>query len=54
LFFPINPGHEDASWKQLYDEGIDRFLSGSFAGEYQEKLIEKFDTYLPELPPWKK
>lgn len=53
LFFPINPGHEDASWKQLYDEGIDRFLSGEFAGEYQEKLIAKFDTYLPELPPWK-
>jgi phosphoglycolate phosphatase-like HAD superfamily hydrolase len=54
LFFPINPGHEDASWKQLYDEGIDRFLTGTFAGAYQDKLIAKFDTYLPEKPFWKK
>ena len=52
LFFPINPGHEDASWKRLYDEGIDRFLGGTFAGEYQNKLLAEFETYLPEKPPW--
>src|SRR5688572_26317651 len=28
LFFPINPGAEEQSWKRLFDEGIDRFLSG--------------------------
>jgi phosphoglycolate phosphatase-like HAD superfamily hydrolase len=54
LFFPINPGHEEASWKRLYDEGIDRFLGGTFAGEYQDQLLAQFDTYLPEVPPWKK
>jgi phosphoglycolate phosphatase-like HAD superfamily hydrolase len=54
LFFPINPGAEDASWKRLYDEGIDRFLAGTFAGAYQEKLLAEFDTYLPEKPPWLK
>ncbi len=54
LFFPINPGAEDASWKRLYDEGIDRFLAGTFAGAYQEQLLAEFDTYLPEKPPWLK
>lgn len=53
LFFPINPGHEDASWKRLLDEGIDRFLAGTFTGAYQDKLLAEFDTYLPEKPPWK-
>lgn len=53
LFFPINPGHEDASWRRLYDEGIDRFFDDNFAGEYQQQLLREFDTYLPEQPPWK-
>jgi phosphoglycolate phosphatase-like HAD superfamily hydrolase len=52
LFFPINPGHEDASWKRLLDEGIGRFLGGTFAGEYQNKLLSEFDTYLPDKLPW--
>jgi phosphoglycolate phosphatase-like HAD superfamily hydrolase len=52
LFFPINPGAEEESWKRLYDEGIDRFLAGTFAGEYQERLLAEFDTYLPDKPPW--
>ena len=53
LFFPINPGAEEASWKRFYEEGIDRFLSGTFAGAYQEQLLAEFDRYLPALPPWK-
>jgi phosphoglycolate phosphatase-like HAD superfamily hydrolase len=52
LFFPINPGHEDASWQRLLDEGIDRFLNGTFAGEYEDRLNEEFESYLPEHPPW--
>ncbi len=52
LFFPINPGAEEASWKDFHDEGIERFLSGTFAGEYQAKLLAEFDEYLPEKPPW--
>lgn len=52
LFFPINPGHEEASWKRLLDEGIDRFYEGTFAGEYQEKLVAEFNKYLPASPPW--
>ncbi|MCH8047162.1 MAG: HAD family hydrolase [Planctomycetes bacterium] len=52
LFFPINPGQEEASWKRFLDEGIDKFLSGQFAGEYQAALVEEFESFLPEKPPW--
>jgi phosphoglycolate phosphatase-like HAD superfamily hydrolase len=52
LFFPINPGAEEASWKRFHDEAIDRFLDGTFAGDYQQELLDEFDRYLPEKPPW--
>jgi len=52
LFFPINPGAEEASWKRFYEEGIERFFAGTFAGAYQQSLLEEFDSYLPERPPW--
>jgi phosphoglycolate phosphatase-like HAD superfamily hydrolase len=54
LFFPINPGAEEASWRRFHDEAIDRFLSEKFAGKYQQELLDEFNTYLPELPPWEK
>ncbi|HOD49644.1 MAG TPA: HAD family hydrolase [Candidatus Hydrogenedentes bacterium] len=54
LFFPILPGDEDKSWKRLYEEGLDMFFEGTFAGEYEAGLIREFDSYLPETPPWKK
>jgi phosphoglycolate phosphatase-like HAD superfamily hydrolase len=53
LFFPINPGAEEDSWKRLLDDGLERFFDGSFAGKYQAELLAEFDSYLPELPPWK-
>jgi len=52
LFFPINPAAEEASWKRFSGEGIDRFLAGNFAGDYQSELLEEFDSFLPEKPPW--
>jgi len=52
LFLPINPGAEEASWKRFYEEGIERFFAGTFAGEYQESLLAEFDRYLPAQPPW--
>ncbi len=52
LFFPVNPGAEEASWKRFCEEGVDRFLCGTFSGEYQQKLLTEFDSYLPETPPW--
>jgi phosphoglycolate phosphatase-like HAD superfamily hydrolase len=53
LFFPVMPGAEDQSWRRLLHEGIDRFLNGTFAGEYQQALLAEFDACLPERPPWR-
>lgn len=53
LFYPINPGAEEASWERFFTEACDRFLNQEFAGDYQAQLIAEFDTYLPEHPPWK-
>ena len=53
LFSPIIPGNEEASWERLYKEGLDRFFSGRFAGEYEAALLKEFDASLPEQPHWK-
>lgn len=52
LFFPIVPGREELSWKRFLEEGCDRFLAGSFAGAYQQELMQAFDAALPVQPPW--
>ncbi|MBM3821723.1 MAG: HAD family hydrolase [Verrucomicrobia bacterium] len=52
LFFPINPGAEEASWNRLFHEALDRFFSGAYAGDYEKKLIEEFEACLPEHPRW--
>jgi phosphoglycolate phosphatase-like HAD superfamily hydrolase len=54
LYYPINPGAEDASWARFYNEAFDKFIDGTFAGAYQDALIEEFKTYLPVTPPWDK
>jgi phosphoglycolate phosphatase-like HAD superfamily hydrolase len=53
LFFPINPGHEEASWEQFYKEGVHKFIAGTFAGGYEAGLIAEFEKLLPSAPPWK-
>ncbi len=53
LFYPINPGHEEASWDRFYNEACDRFLNEDYAGDYEAGLIAEFQKYLPEHPPWK-
>jgi phosphoglycolate phosphatase-like HAD superfamily hydrolase len=53
LFFPINPGNEEASWERLCKEGLDRFFAGTFAGAYEATLVKEFDASLPENPHWK-
>jgi phosphoglycolate phosphatase-like HAD superfamily hydrolase len=54
LFFSVNPGNEEASWERFYNEALDRFFEGTYAGEYEEALIKEFDAYLPGTPPWKR
>ena len=52
LFYPINPGHEEKSWERFYKEALDKFFDGSYAGDYEEKVIKEFESYLPENPSW--
>lgn len=54
LFYPINPGSEDRSWRRFHDEAFEKFLNGTYAGEYEDRLIAKFKKQLPADPPWKK
>jgi phosphoglycolate phosphatase-like HAD superfamily hydrolase len=54
LFYPINPGSEEESWELFHNEAIDRFLGGTYAGEYEDKLIARFNEVLPERAPWQK
>jgi phosphoglycolate phosphatase-like HAD superfamily hydrolase len=54
LFFPINPGAEEASWERFVGEGIERFFAKTYAGAYETKLIEEFMNLLPHDPPWHK
>jgi len=53
LFYPINPGDEEASWKRFYDEALGRFFSRAYAGEYEAQLVKEFDACLPEKPSWR-
>ena len=53
LFFPVNPGAEDASWAHFLDEGIARFFNEQYAGSYENELIKIFQELLPETPPWR-
>ncbi|PYM14446.1 MAG: haloacid dehalogenase, partial [Verrucomicrobia bacterium] len=52
LFFPVNPGNEEASWERLYKEGLDRFFAGTYAGDCETALVKEFDACLPEKPSW--
>jgi len=52
LFYPVNPGDEIKSWQKFHDEAFDKFINGQYAGQYEEKLIAEFDSYLPQTPPW--
>lgn len=51
-FYSINPGIENASWKRLYDEAFDIFLSNQYKGKYEEMIKAEFASCLPTTPPW--
>jgi phosphoglycolate phosphatase-like HAD superfamily hydrolase len=54
LFYPINPGHEEASWQRFCEEAVHKFLAGEYAGAYEARLIVEFEALLPGTPPWKR
>ena len=53
LFFPVNPGYEEASWELFQKEASDKFFNGTYAGDYENSLIKEFQKLLPEKPAWK-
>ena len=52
LFYPVNPGHEEASWDRFHEEALARFFEGTYAGKYEKDLVEEFNRNLPSTPPW--
>jgi phosphoglycolate phosphatase-like HAD superfamily hydrolase len=54
LFYPINPGREEASWQRFYEEALHKFLAEEYAGAYEASLVREFESLLPEIPPWKR
>lgn len=54
LFYPVIPGAEDASWERFFREACEKFLAGEYAGDYENQLIQQFEQFLPDTPPWKR
>ncbi len=52
LFYPINPGSEEACWERLHKEALAKFFDGSYAGDYEADRVKEFDACLPEKPNW--
>lgn len=46
LYYPILVNREDESWRRFLDEALGRFTEGTFAGAYQQALIEAFNANL--------
>jgi len=46
LYYPILAGNEGVSWKQIVDKALPRFVDSSYRGEYQQKLIDEFNSTL--------
>ena len=54
LFYPIEPGSEDESWRRFLEEAMPRFFDGTYAGPYMEERVARFLGLLPEIPPWQR
>ena len=46
LYYPILVKKETYSWKRLQEEGMNRFLTGTFKGEYERQLEQEFEDNL--------
>ena len=52
MFYPIIPGHEEASWEKFYREMIDLFLNDGYTKEIELGFIKEFESFLPDTPTW--
>jgi phosphoglycolate phosphatase-like HAD superfamily hydrolase len=46
LYYPILVGKEGFSWSRLISEALAKFADGTYRGEYQQKLIDEFNSVL--------
>ena len=46
LFYPILVRREKESWDRILEEALDRFVKGSYAGDYQQRLNREFEENL--------
>lgn len=46
LYYPILVRKEADSWKRIQDEALEKFIDGSYLGEYQERLNLEFEENL--------
>lgn len=46
LYYPILVGREGFSWQRLASEALGKFVKGSYRGDYQQKLIDEFNSTL--------
>ena len=53
LFYPIDPGAEDASWQRFFEEALPRFFAGTYAGDYMDAQVARFRALLPDRPTWR-
>lgn len=53
LFYPINPGKEEVSWRRFHNEAYGKFLSGKYSRKYASCLAMEFSKLLPSLPATK-
>ena len=51
LFYPIRPCEEAESWAEL-PEAAEAFFAGRYAADMEAEEIARFETLLPETPPW--
>ena len=48
-FYPIMVNRETESWKNFSDEALDRFITDTYEGAFQKKMIEEFRDNLGQV-----
>ena len=48
LYYPILVKKEKSSWERFLSEGLEKFLSGTYSGKYQEERINECQKNLSE------
>jgi phosphoglycolate phosphatase-like HAD superfamily hydrolase len=46
LYYPILVGREEFSWNRLAFEALSKLVEGTYRGQYQQKLIDEFNSIL--------